>query len=172
MAHIRISRTIVLFALVASLMLLLPTAASARGGVGIGFYGPGWGWGGPYGYGGGYYGSWGYPYYGGSSGYYGGYSGGRPMGEVHIKSPDSDAQIYINGSLAGRAHDLKRIYLAAGRYTIEQRIGADVQKQRIYVLANRSVKIEFGKPGTGNPLPPPPPPQPNAPPPGPERENQ
>jgi len=181
MAHMRISRTIVLATLAASLMLLLPATASARVGIGIGFYGPGpyayWGgpygyWGGPYGYWGGPYGYWGGPYgYWGSYGYpYGpyGYYGGPPLGEVRIKSPESDAQIYINGSLAGRAHDLKRFYLKAGRYNIEQRIGADVQKQRVYVLANRSLKVEFGKPGTPSPqvvIPPPTHPDAGGPPP-------
>jgi len=72
---------------------------------------------------------------------------------VHIKSPDSNAQVFINGSFAGRAHDLKRFYLVPGTYNIEQRIGTDVQKQRIYVLANRTLKLEFGKPGTPNPQP-------------------
>jgi hypothetical protein len=175
MSHIRISRTILLAALAASLLLLLPAAASARVGVGIGFYGGPYGyWGGPYGY----WGPWGYPYYGYPYGYY----GGPPVGEVHIKSPDSDAQIYINGSFAGRAHDLKHIYLAAGTYNIEQRIGADRQRQRIYVVANRSVKIEFGKPGTPSPQPLPPPgapprpleesrPDTSAPPPAPEPGN-
>jgi hypothetical protein len=160
MSHIRVSRTILLATLAASLMLLLPATASARVGIGIGFYG------GPYGYWGG---PWGYPYAYGPYGYpygpygYGGY-GGRPLGEVHIKSPISDAEIYINGSFAGRAHDLKRFYLAPGTYKIEQRIGADVQKQRIYVVGYRSLKIEFGKPGTPSPQPMPRP-DANAPPP-------
>jgi hypothetical protein len=83
---------------------------------------------------------------------------------VHIKSPDANAQIYINGALAGVAHDLKRFYLAPGTYNVEQRIGSDVQKQRIYVLANRTLKLEFGKPGSGPaPQAVPPPAEPNAP---------
>jgi hypothetical protein len=146
MSHIRFSQTIIFAALAAS--LILPASASARGrfGVGLGFYG---GYGGYYGgpfypYG---YGPYGYPYgYAGSGPY--GYSAGRPLGELHIKSPDGKAQIYINGALAGRAHDLKTLYLAPGTYNIEQRIGSDVQKQHVYVLANRSLKIEFDKPGT------------------------
>ena len=95
MSHIRISRLFVLAAL--AVAVLIPVSASAHVGVGIGFYGPvvPWGWGLPYGpYG--YYGPYG-PY-----GYY-----GRPVGEVHIKGPDPNAQIFINGAFAGRAHDLK-----------------------------------------------------------------
>jgi hypothetical protein len=144
MSRIRISRTILLATLAASLMLLLPATASARVivGFGVGFpvYGGYWG---PYGY---PYGPYGYPAAYGPYGY-----GGRPIGEVKIKSPQPDAEIYINGSFAGRAHDLKHIYLAAGTYKIEQRIGTDVQKQRVYVTAYRTLKIEFGKPGTPNP---------------------
>ena len=125
MLHTRFSRTIAFAALAASLMLLLPASAAAREriGVGIGFYGGYYG--GPFGWG-----PYGYPYgyapYGYAPyapyGYYRGYNGGRPMGEVHIKTPNSKAQIYINGSFAGRAHDLKRFYLVPGTYNIEQRI--------------------------------------------------
>jgi hypothetical protein len=152
MSHIRFSRTIIFLALATALILPASAAARTRFGVGVGF---------------GYYGApfypdgygpWGYPYYGYAP-YYGpygpyGYYSGRPMGEVHIKSPDSNAQIYINGAFAGRAHDLKTIYLAPGTYNIEQRIGSDVQKERVYVLANRSLKIEFDKPGTAPTAPP------------------
>jgi len=181
MSRIRISRTLALAALVLCLMLILLTPASARVGVGVGFYG---GYYGPF-YPYGYYGPWGYPYgpyayapYGYGPYGYGPY--GRPAGEVHIKSPNGDAQIFINGSFAGRARDLKHIYLAPGTYTVEQRIGSDVQKERIYVLANRNVTVEFSKPGTApgspanagpprpevhpeaNPQPAPPPPPPDA----------
>jgi len=161
MSRIRFSRTILLATLAASLMLLLPAVASARVFVGFGvpvypyaYWGAPYGYWGPYGYPDAYppYGPYGYPAY-----------GGRPLGEVHIKTPVSDAEIYINGSFAGRAHDVKHIYLAAGTYRIEQRIGTDVQKQRIYVTAYRKINVEFGKPGTPSPpamQPPPPPPGP------------
>jgi len=149
MSHIRLSRFIILAAL--AVLMLVPASAAARGGFGFGFYGPVYPWG--------YYGGYGYPY--GPYAYgpygYGAYGYGRPLGEVRIKSPDSNAQIFINGSLAGRAHELKRFYLKPGTYNVEQRIGSDVQKQRVYVLADRSVKIEFGKPGTPSPQPAPPP---------------
>jgi len=157
MSRIRFSRTIPLATLAGFLMLLIPATASAHVGVGIGFGGPVYGgyWGAPYGYWGGYPYGYGYPAYG-----YPGAYGGRPLGEVHIKSPDVNAEIYINGAFAGRAHDVKHIYLAPGTYKIEQRIGTDVQKQRVYVTAYRKLTIEFGKPGTPNPPPmqPPPPP--------------
>jgi hypothetical protein len=133
---------IVLFALLAaSLLVMIPAPAAAQR-VAMGFYGgPFWG---PWG--------WGYPAY--AYGPYGYPYGGRPLGEVHIKSPNGDAQIYINGALAGRAHDLKRFYLVPGTYNLEQRIGSDVQKQKVYVIANRTLKIEFEKPGVANNTPP------------------
>ncbi|HVJ04219.1 MAG TPA: hypothetical protein VM578_00955 [Candidatus Saccharimonadales bacterium] len=174
MSHIRFSRAVVLAALAVALILPASAAARTHVGVGVGFYG-----GYPYGYGPWGYGPWGYPYYAYPYAYapygYGGYYG-RPMGEVHIKSPDSDARIYINGAFAGRAHDLKTIYLAPGTYNIEQRIGSDVQKERLYVLANRSLKIEFDRPGTHSTAPSagtpsydgPPPPDANRRPAGPE----
>jgi hypothetical protein len=156
MSHIRFSRAILFAALVASLLVIVPAPAAAQR-VRVGFYG-GYGF-----YGGGpYWGPWGGYYPGYGYGYY----PGRPLGEVHLKSPDSKAEIYINGALAGRAHDLKRFYLAPGTYNIEQRIGSDVQKQRVYVIANRSLKLEFDKPGVvHNPPPPPPAPGTNATPP-------
>ncbi len=157
MSHIRLSRILVVLAL--AIAVFVPVSAAAHIGFGVGFYGPIFPWGyygyyGPYAY---PYGPYGYypPYAYGPYGY--GYGYGRPVGEVKIKSPNSNAQIYINGALAGRAHDLKRIYLKPGTYTIEQRIGSDVQKERVYVVANRSLQIEFGKPGTPSPKPAPPP---------------
>ena len=147
MSHIRFSKAIV-FAVLAVAMIL-PASAAARTrfgvGVGLGYYG------GPfYPYG---YGPWGYPYYGypayGYPAYGNGpYGYGRPVGELHIKSPVPKAEIYINGAFAGNAHALKNIYLAPGVYSIEQRVGNDVQKERVYVLANRSLTIEFDPPGT------------------------
>jgi hypothetical protein len=145
MANIRISRTILLAGLAAALMFMLPATATAHVGVGIGFWGPGY-WG-PYPY-------YAYPYYGYPYPYGYGYGYGygyRPLGQVKIKSPEPDADIYINGSLAGQAHSLKHFYLRPGTYDIEQRIGGDVQRQRVYVLANRTIKLEFGAAGAGVP---------------------
>jgi hypothetical protein len=146
MSHIRFSRLFVFAALAVAMMI--PVSAAARVGIGLGFYGPV--------YPGGYYGPYAYGAYGyGPYGYYGSYGyPGRPLGEVRIMSPDSKAQIFINGALAGRAHDLKRFYLAPGAYNLEQRIGNDVQKQRVYVIANRTLRVEFGKPDTQVALPP------------------
>lgn len=145
----RVTRTILLTALAASLLMLLPSSAVAaqRIGIGFGFYGPVSPWG--------YWGPWGWPY--GPYPVYGYY--GRPMGRVQIKTPVDDAQIFINGSYAGLAHDLKKFYLTPGTYNIEQHIGRDVQRQRIFVVADRNIKLEFGKAGTPSPAPMPLPPE-------------
>jgi hypothetical protein len=164
MARHRMSLTVLLAVLAAAMILFVPSPAMARPHWGGGFYG-GW-YGpyypyGPYGYWGPYYspygwGAYGYPYYGPDGYYY----GGRRLGEVRIKSPDKNASVYINGSYAGRAHDLKRFYLKPGAYSIELRTEGQVWKHRIYVLADRSVKIDFTKAGPVAPEPPPPPPPP------------
>jgi hypothetical protein len=145
MLHKRFTRVILFGLLATSLLVVLPSPAFAGPRVGVGFYGGGY-WGGPY---------WGYPYAYGPYGY--GY--GRPLGEVKIKSPDNDAQIYINGAFAGRAHDLKHFYLVPGTYNFEQRIGSDVKKVRVYVIANRTLKLDFDKPGVVHNQPPAPAPQ-------------
>jgi len=149
MLRTRFSRAILFGALAVCLLVVAPSPAFAGPRVAVGFYGGGWG--GPYW---GPWGGWGYPGYAYGPYGYGGY-GGRPLGEVHIKTPDSNAQIFINGAFAGRAHDLKRFYLVPGTYNIEQRIGSDIQKQRVYVIANRSLKLEFDKPGVVHNPPPP-----------------
>ncbi len=163
MSRSRTSRVIVFAALAVCFLMIVPTPAAAqRVGIGIGVYGGYYGPFYPYGYG-----PWGYPYYAGYYGSYGDGPYGRPMGEVHVKSPNSDAQIFINGSFAGRVRDLKHFYLAPGTYNIEQRIGNDVQRERVYVIANRNVTVEFGKPGTAPPVAAPNPPSnvvPNPPP--------
>jgi hypothetical protein len=144
MANIRVSRTVLLAGVAAALMLMVPATAAAHVGVGFGFWGPVYpAYWGPYPYA---YPVYGYPYYGYGYGY-----GYRPMGEVKIRSAEPDADIYINGSLAGQAHSLKKFHLRPGTYDIEQRIGGDVQHRRVYVIANRTIRLEFGPAGAGVP---------------------
>ncbi len=149
MSHIRFSRIVLFLGFAASLLLLPASAAAQRGHFRGGFYGPAF----PF-YGGFYYGPYGYPFgfYGYPYGPYG-YYYGRPLGEVHVKSPDSNAQIFINGAFAGRAHDLKRFYLVPGTYDVEQHIGNDVQKQHVFVIADRNLKIDFGPAPAASPQP-------------------
>jgi hypothetical protein len=153
-----------LTALVALPLLLAPTMAAARVLVGFGLGYPAY----PYGYWGGGYGGYPYPYAAGPYGYpppgpYGGYGdygyGQRPMGKVKISTPLQDAEIYVDGSFAGRAKDLHHFYLRAGSHRIEQRQGTDVQKVHVSVMPYHTVKIEFGKLGTPSPAEPPAPPE-------------
>jgi len=160
MSRKRIPLTVFIAAVAAAVLLFAPATASAQWHAGGGWYG-GWYGAYPYGYWGPYYAPYGWgsywgPYYGyGPYGYY----GGSPLGEVRIKSPDKKALIYINGAYAGVAKDLKRFYLKPGTYTIEQRIGSDVQKVRVYVVTDRTVKIRFDTPGGGGYQAQPPPPK-------------
>lgn len=144
MSHAK--KMILATALAASLLTLAPATALAQhvhGGVAIGVWGPPvyYPYPGPY-----YY----YPY----PDYY--YGRPHPLGEVKLKSPDKNAYIFINGSFAGRARDMKHFNLAPGTYDIEQHIGNDVQYQRIYVVADHRVQVTFGPVGTPSPQPPPP----------------
>jgi len=160
MARNRISLTIFLAVLAAAMIVFAPSPAAARVHVGVygGWYGPYYPYG-PYGYWGPYYAPYAWGPYGSPYDTPYGY-GARRLGEVHIKSPDRDARVYINGSYAGRAHDLKRFYLKPGSYTIELRLGGgQVMSHRIYVLADRSVRLDFTRAGPDVEEPPPPPPK-------------
>jgi hypothetical protein len=119
--------------LCACLVTALP--ASARGGNRGGrvFVVPSygyWGWYHPYYYG--YYGPYGY--------YPDAYSN---MGEVKIKTNVKDAEVYINGALAGKADKLKTIHLSPNTYSLEIRApGKSTIAQKVYVLRGKTIKIE------------------------------
>lgn len=109
------------------------------GGVVLG-HGPAYyrGW---YGWGPGFYGPYWGPYYGWY--YYPGASGNK--GEVKFKSDDPTTKVYINGSYAGLAKELKSVWLRAGSYNLELRgSNNQVYKERIYVIANKTLKINPG----------------------------
>jgi hypothetical protein len=93
----------------AAFVALLPMTALARGRAGV-FVGPGFA---PYGWYG--YGSYG-PY-----GMYGPYGVAPNAGTVKLDTNLKDAEVFINGSYAGTAGQLKTMYLRSGNYTIEIR---------------------------------------------------
>jgi hypothetical protein len=71
---------------------------------------------------------------------------GRPMGQVKIESNDRLAQVYIDGAYAGTVQDLKKLWLDPGVYEFELRSeGKQPEQQRVYVLTNKTVKLEFGR---------------------------
>jgi hypothetical protein len=107
------------------LMALLPATAFARGGavVGPGF-GPGW------------YG----PYYGMYP--YGPY-GAPNVGQVKRDTKVKDAEVYINDSYAGTVGQLKTMWMRPGPYDISiQAPGRTRFKQRVYVIAGKTLKLE------------------------------
>jgi hypothetical protein len=71
---------------------------------------------------------------------------GRPMGEVRLAGTDNRAEVYIDGGYAGVVKDLKRLQLDPGAYTFEVREqGKAAQQRRVYVISNKTVKIDFSK---------------------------
>jgi hypothetical protein len=122
-----------------SMLLLLSAGAFARprgGGFGgfvgfgpsfyggPGFWGPGWG-----------------PYYGP---YWGPVMGHPPnAGELKLRSDERNAEVFIGGSFAGYARDLKSMWIRAGNYDVEIRAaGFPSVRQSIYVIAGKTVRLE------------------------------
>ena len=113
------------------LIAMLPATAAARGRGGM-FVGPlygGYGWYGWYGPWGGYY-----PY--------GPYFDMPNAGEVKVDTKVKDAEVFINGALAGTVGQLKTMTMHPGTYQIEVRApGRAPFKQKIYVVAGKTIKL-------------------------------
>ena len=114
-----------------TLMVMLPMIGAARARVAI-FAGP----------------SFGYGWYGPAYGYYPGYYAWGPtmgvpkVGEVKLDTKVKDAEVIINGSLAGTSGQLKTMYLRAGSYDVQVRApGRAPFEQKIYVVAGKVVKL-------------------------------
>lgn len=102
-------------------------------------FGFGLGFGHPY-----YWNGW-WPYYGpydyGYPGYYG-YSYRAQMGEVKLKVEPHNTQVYVNGSYAGEAGQLKTLWLAPGSYNLEFKANQHTIQDQVYVLAGKTLKID------------------------------
>jgi len=117
-----------------ALIAMLPMTAAARGRVGV-FVGPGYapfgwhgwnGWHGPYG-------GW-YPY--------GPYFATPNAGEVKFDTKVKDAEVFINGALAGTVGQLKTITMHPGTYEFEVRApGRAPFKQKVFVVAGKTTKL-------------------------------
>ena len=125
-----------LLVLAASLMMLAPASASAavRGFVAVGrpyfggWHSPYWG---PYSY-------WG-PYWGPV---YGGYYAHPNVGQIKLDTKVKDAQVFINGALAGTTGDNKTMYLRPGNYNIEIRAaGRTRYAEKVYVIAGKTLHL-------------------------------
>jgi len=119
-------------AIAALALFTLTPAASAQRFVGhpyVGFYG-GWygpGWGPGYWYGPAYWGPYAVP----------------NAGEVKIHTDVKDASVYVDGGLAGLAHNLKKFRLQAGTHEIELRApnGQTFYSQDVEVVAGKTTFI-------------------------------
>jgi len=109
------------------LMALLPAAAFARG-RGVVVVGPGFA---PYGW----YG----PYYGPYS--YGPYSIAN-AGQVKLDTQVKEAEVFIEGSYAGKVRELKTMMMRPGSYDISVRApGRETFEQKVYVVAGKTLKL-------------------------------
>jgi len=96
------------------------------------------------------------PYYGSSYGpayprgaYYG---PGYGRGEVKLSIDPKYAKVYVDGAFAGRAEDLKHIYLKPGTYTLSvQAQGRETYTEKIYVLSGKTLKIKTTLDAEGKP---------------------
>jgi len=109
-------------------MALLPAAAFARG-RGVVVVGPGFA---PYGW----YG----PYYGPYS--YGPYSLAN-AGQVKLDTQVKEAEVFIEGSYAGKVRELKTMMMRPGSYDISVRApGRETFEQKVYVVAGKTLKLQ------------------------------
>lgn len=70
----------------------------------------------------------------------------HPMGEVRLSGADKLAEVYIDGGYAGLVKDLKKLRLDPGAYTVEIHVqGKTPQQRRLYVISNKTVKVDFSK---------------------------
>ena len=121
--------------LAAALMTLAPLSAFAGGRVvmvrprafvGSAYVGPYWG--SPY---------WAGPYWGPPPLYY-----DVNAGTVKIDTKVKDAQVYINGALAGSTHDNRTMQLRPGNYRIEIRYAGETRfDQKVYVVAGKTLHL-------------------------------
>ncbi len=64
-------------------------------------------------------------------------------GEVKLKTNVKDADVFIDGALAGKAAKLKSIRLTPRAYTVEVRApGYTAYTSQIYVLAGKTIQLQ------------------------------
>jgi opacity protein-like surface antigen len=118
-----------LLLVIVAALAMLPATAAARG-RSAAFIGPGFA---PYGWSG---------WYGPGYGYYPWAYGTPNAGEVKLETKIKDAEVLINGSLAGTVRQLKTMTLRAGTYDIQVRApGRASFERKIYVVPGKTVKL-------------------------------
>ena len=76
-------------------------------------------------------------------GFYNGFARGPNMGEVRLQASSKKAEVFLDGAYAGRAEDLRSIWLEPGAYNLE--VKAETRppfSRRIYVLSGKTLKID------------------------------
>ena len=76
-------------------------------------------------------------------GWFTGYSYRAGMGEVRIRTGLPDADVYLDDGFAGKAKDLKSMWLEPGAYNVKvEASGHDPFAVRIYVLSGKTLKLD------------------------------
>ena len=76
-------------------------------------------------------------------GFYTGFARGPDMGEVRLQTTSKKAEVFLDGAYAGKAEDLKTIWLEPGAYNLEVKAESRPPfSRRIYVLSGKTVKID------------------------------
>jgi hypothetical protein len=74
------------------------------------------------------------------------------FGRVKLKNLAGDAQIFIDGGLAGVGSDLKSCYLKPGAYSLSiQRPGYESFTKKLYVLSGKTLDIDVPETGEVKP---------------------
>jgi hypothetical protein len=88
----------------------------------------------------GWYGGWYGPAYGPY--YYGPYAAIPNAGQVKLQTKVKDAQVFVNGSYAGTAGQLKTMWLRPGNYAIELRAPGNARfAENVYVVAGKKITL-------------------------------
>jgi hypothetical protein len=77
------------------------------------------------------------------SGWYTGFAHQPGMGEIKLRSNLEDADVFLNDGFAGKAKELKSIWLEPGAYNLRVEAGNHAPfAARIYVLSGKTLKID------------------------------
>jgi hypothetical protein len=76
-------------------------------------------------------------------GWYAGFARRDGMGEIKLQSSPKDADVFIDDALAGKAKDLKTIWLEPGAYNLKvQAERYEPFVMRVYVLSGKTLKVD------------------------------
>ena len=76
-------------------------------------------------------------------GWYTGFAYGTGMGEIKLRSNVADADVFLDNGFAGKAKDLKTMWLDPGAYNLRIEAGTHAPYElRIYVLSGKTLKID------------------------------